>query len=260
VRDLRLSWSEAADRIRSSPAVLVLSELDGTLVPMAEKPGLAHVSDTLKKLLRRLAQHPKVAAGVISGHALGDVATRVGVPGLWYVGNHGYEICTPAGFDVRFYDPTDLRSVDDFEKDIAKATEQIPGVHLEPKGPILALQYRQVDPACIADIEKLFLEVLDRHHERLQMARGRYVLEARLRAPCTKASAIRHIRKDTPAGALPIYFGDDLTDHDAFRELRDSGLTVSVGDGEPPLAHYALPDPDAVAEVLGLILSVLNKT
>jgi trehalose-phosphatase len=46
---------------------------------------------------------------------------------------------------------------------------------------------------------------------------------------------------------LPLYIGDDLTDEDAFRELRQRGLTILVRDeSRPTLAHYAVETPSEV--------------
>ena len=65
---------------------------------------------------------------------------------------------------------------------------------------------------------------------------------------------MRLIRKQLPTGTLVAYFGDDITDRDAFRELRTGGIAVEVGRSDSPLAPYTLPDPDSVVEVLGRML------
>jgi trehalose 6-phosphate phosphatase len=55
---------------------------------------------------------------------------------------------------------------------------------------------------------------------------------------------------------LPVYLGDDITDEDAFRVIRDRGLGVVVrGEGEdrPTAARYSLArveDVPAFLEVL----------
>jgi trehalose-6-phosphatase len=55
-----------------------------------------------------------------------------------------------------------------------------------------------------------------------------------------------------------LYFGDDVTDGDAFREIQGWGIGVEVGDGGSPLASHTLPDPPAVWEALQRILEVLD--
>jgi trehalose 6-phosphate phosphatase len=85
------------------------------------------------------------------------------------------------------------------------------------------------------------------------ITRGSRVLEARVRGTCNKGTAVRLIRREHPAGTLFVYFGDDMTDRDAFRALRGFGVSVQVGGDEPILADYTLPAPDAVVETLGRI-------
>ena len=81
----------------------------------------------------------------------------------------------------------------------------------------------------VGDVERAFFDVVRRHHSRVQIGHGKAVYEARLRTPCTKGSAVRFIRRRSPAGALALYFGDDKTDQYAFRELWGVGLSVAVG-------------------------------
>jgi hypothetical protein len=58
------------------------------------------------------------------------------------------------------------------------------------------------------------------------------------------------IRRDLPAGTLVVYFGND-------RGLHGIDIRVEVGVSTPSPAHYTLPDPDAVWEVLRRMLDAL---
>jgi trehalose 6-phosphate phosphatase len=60
--------------------------------------------------------------------------------------------------------------------------------------------------------------------------------------------------ENTPV--LPIYIGDDITDEDAFKLLKGSGLTVFVGKPKKSNAEYYIKDTN---EVLSF-LSWLEKT
>ena len=91
------------------------------------------------------------------------------------------------------------------------------------------------------------------------VARGVDVFEARLRSSCNKGAAVRHIRRELPIGTLIVYFGDDVTDRDAFRELRQVGISVEVGGGDSPLADYTVSGPAAVVELLKRIDDELKK-
>ena len=53
------------------------------------------------------------------------------------------------------------------------------------------------------------------------------------------------------ADVVPFYLGDDVTDEDAFKTLRDRGLGIVVMDKpRPTAALYRLNDPDEVEQFL----------
>ena len=50
--------------------ILFLSDYDGTLTPIVEKPELAVMTEDTRRLLISLANHPRFTVGIISGRAL----------------------------------------------------------------------------------------------------------------------------------------------------------------------------------------------
>ncbi len=258
MNDLREHWDEFTVRFMPACGACILADLDGTLVPLAEHPEAVEVPAATRHLLSALAALPRFSAGVVSGRSLEDLTARVGVRGLWYVGNHGFEMRTPAGEDRLFYDPRDVSFLEMAAREMLQETSPVRGVFVEHKGPILAVHYRQVDPALKPRVEQAFLEIAGRHHKRLMVSKGNQVLEVRLRSSCNKGRAVSMIRRETPPGTLAVYFGDDLTDRDAFRELRGVGVSVEVGGKDSHLADFTLPGPEAVGEVLRRILAMVD--
>lgn len=256
MNDLRDAWTDVSARLRRARHLLLLLDYDGTLVPIAETPHLAVLTPETRRLLSALRDLPGVELGLVSGRAIQDLMSKVFLKGLWYVGNHGFEIRSPDGEETRFYESADLATLAGLHEDIASATADIPGVLLEPKGPVLAVHYRRVDPPRVREVEKAFFDAVGRRHSRVQIGHGKAVFEARLRAPCSKGSAVRFIRRRAPNGSLAVYFGDDKTDQYAFRELWGSGLSVGVGTPAPDLADYTLPDPEAVLTTLERLLGL----
>jgi len=76
-------------------------------------------------------------------------------------------------------------------------------------------------------------------------------------SPWTKGDAVRWIVEDIETQAQQpawcVFFGDDVTDEDAFRAVRD-GLTVVVGQ-RPSLARFRLKTPADVVAVLAHVNS-----
>jgi trehalose-phosphatase len=259
MRDLREHWEELASRAGEAGRVCVLADYDGTLVPLVDRPELAVLPDATRRVLRDLEANPRIILGVVSGRSLENISALVGLPGLWYVGNHGFEIRTPGGREMRFYEEDDLRFLAAVTDELAAETADIPGAVIERKGPIVALHFRLVAEDRVPDAERAFLRVADRHHRRIMVGRGSRVFEARMRGNCNKGTALRIIRRELRLGTLLLYFGDDLTDRDAFRALHGVGLSVQVGPDDAALADYSLPDPAAVVATLRRLDGILTE-
>jgi trehalose 6-phosphate phosphatase len=173
------------------------------------------------------------------------------------VGNHGFEIETPRGQEIVFYGPDDVRRMEEIRDQLTWDSASIPGARVEMKGPVVAMHYRLVPEERVPEVEEAVTRVLSAHLDQVQFARGKKVFEARLKKPVNKGTAVRRILQEAPDGAFIIYFGDDLTDLDAYREIRGWGLRVHVG-GESPEADYLLPDTSTVAGALEHLRTLLR--
>ena len=58
----------------------------------------------------------------------------------------------------------------------------------------------------------------------------------------------------------PIYIGDDSTDEDAFKALKNKGLTIFVGKPRKSYAQFYLRDTGEVLKFLKQILSLRKNT
>jgi len=257
-KDLRDHGEYLRLRIAASAKICILSDFDGTLVDLEAHPDLPRLKAEVREVLDDLRRSGRAILGIVSGRSLSDLVPRIDMPGIWYVGNHGYEIRNLRGEERRFYEPEDVAFLSDVRSELGQHLQHVSGVFLEHKGPVLAVHYRGVQDAQVREVERGFLTVMDRHRTRLMMSRGHAVLEARLRSGANKGRAVSHIRHELPAGTLVFYFGDDLTDRDAFRELRGVGISVEVGGTDSSIADYTLPDPGAVLEILRILQSELK--
>ena len=74
---------------------LICLDFDGTLSEIVPDPDAATLVDGAAEALKQLAAQCPVA--ILSGRDLADIRGRVGVPGLWYAGSHGFELSGPDG-------------------------------------------------------------------------------------------------------------------------------------------------------------------
>jgi trehalose-phosphatase len=74
----------------------------------------------------------------------------------------------------------------------------------------------------------------------LQLTGGKCLWEIRPALYWNKGKAALWVLKRFAKGAVPWYFGDDVTDEDAFKVLHRLGITVVVGDGRRSSAMMAL--------------------
>jgi trehalose-phosphatase len=253
VKDLLAAWPEIAARIDRAGSALLLTDFDGTLVPLEESPEGVMTPPETRAILEEFKSNVRTSVGVISGRSLADLEARVGVDGIWYVGNHGFELRAPDGERRAFYRPEEAEYIRSVEREVAEATAGIPGILIENKGPTLAVHYRKVDADRIPKVETVCREAFYRHQRRLRLMSGICVHELRLREGFTKGTAVRLIRKESSRYALTFYFGDDVTDDDVFRALHGIGIGVRVGPRASRLADYSLKGPADVVEAMSRI-------
>ncbi len=229
-----MDWQEAKDTLLhpllSAARLGLVTDVDGTISPIVERPEDAQVTPRSRELLAALSRRLALVAAV-SGRAAADVQARVGLPGLVYVGNHGLERwangqvqITPA---VLPYRPALQAALHD-----AEALAQ-PGMQLEDKGATASIHYRRTaDPAAAAARLAPALTALAAKHG-LKLFSGRMVFELRPPLDIHKGTALRALVSEYRLDAA-LYLGDDTTDADALlaaRDLRTAGACYAVGVG-----------------------------
>jgi trehalose-phosphatase len=145
---------------------------------------------------------------------------------------------------------------------LRQSLREIQGILFEDKGLILAVHYRNVGPQYFGRIREVLEKALEKRKDRWDIAQGKMVFEIRPRADFNKGKAVQEILKFfPPQGLLPIYFGDDRTDEDAFRVLRGRGITVFVGpDQQTTEAEFYVKDPLEVKGFLRRCEEMLART
>ncbi|MGP4056054.1 trehalose-phosphatase [Mycobacterium sp. 4D054] len=250
--DALLSYSEIVPLAETrTPAVLL--DFDGTLSDIVGDPAGATLIPGARAMLEALTARCPVA--VISGRSLADIRDRIGVPGIWYAGSHGFELCSSDG--VRHDNEAGLEAVRVLAGALAELRGRVGGVDgvlIEDKRFSIAVHYRNVDPGSVDDVVAAVRIIGQRHG--LHAGGGRKVIELQPDTGWNKGKAVEWIldRIDGDELLLPVYIGDDLTDEDGFDAVRLRGIGVVVRNAESgdrrSAARFALDGPEAVCRFL----------
>ena len=210
--------------------LIVFLDYDGTLTPIVRRPTEARLKASIKQTLSQLARSVPVV--IVSGRALHDLQKRVGVPGIRYLAHHGLLYKEP-GSAIRWMGRrSPRREVREWARALKCAADGIAGALIEDKGWTVALHDRLVRLADRARLRRRALRALAPWLARKKVAlvSGKRVLEARPAGAWNKGTAvIRLLRRPWARRRVPVYFGDDRTDFDAFRVVRNRGFAVRVG-------------------------------
>jgi trehalose 6-phosphate phosphatase len=266
--------SEATERIRAALAARqrgLFTDVDGTISAIAPTPADAVLLPKVAELLAQARASFDIVAAV-SGRSARDVRRLVGVPGLVYIGNHGLE-----RIEATDAETTDVQVLPDAEPyvdaidatldEVADALEpRYPGIIVERKGVSGSIHVRATsnpEEAEEAIARALTAMALPRG---LRVTYGKRVVELRPPIEVDKGTSIADLI-DAAGLRGALYLGDDATDIDAFRRLRQltaegicQGAAIAILHAEAPAdlaeeADVALDSIERVPEFLRWILA-----
>lgn len=260
-----------ADRILEvlshKPSAL-FSDFDGVLSEIAPTPSSAVAFPGAEEAFRTISRHIDVA-GIITGRAVDDVARMIAIDDLVVVGNHGLEWSVRG---ERHDHEAGVAAVEAITRAMDETREQlqgqtdITGMIWENKRLSATIHFRNVeDPAAM---EALLLPIVVPIAEanNLRCTPGKMIVEIRPRALVTKGTAINTLVEMYNLEAA-IYIGDDVTDVDGFRALREQGAsgkhTLSIGvvtaDAHPDVLEHSDEVVGSVAEIVEVFELVAAK-
>ena len=228
---------------------VVFCDFDGTLSAIVDDPDSATLIFGAAEALKALAELCPVA--VLSGRDLADIEQRVGLPGIWYAGSHGFELTAPDG--TRHQNEEATAAVDVLGGAAAELRAQLgdaEGVMVEHKRFAVAVHYRNAAPDRVNQVTATVHKLASRSG--LRVTGGRKVIELRPNVAWDKGKTLGWILQRLPGSGplLPIYVGDDLSDEDAFDAVRRGGVGIVVRHSEhgdrKSSARFSLENPGAV--------------
>ncbi len=252
--------------LRQQPSGL-LTDVDGTICPIAPTPAEARVLPPARKALRRLRRRLALVA-IVTGRPVLGARRLLRVAGVAYVGNHGLEFSTTRGSvlvrEARPWPPRLAAALADLRPLLDRA-----GIVVESKGVTASIHYRLSADREMARRDILRAIAGTSTASVFRVEEGRLVVNLLPPIDRDKGTAVRALARRRSLRGL-VYFGDDVTDVHAFRALADlrangeaHALSVAVVTPEtaPPVsaaADVVLPSPQAVAAVLSAVVDRLE--
>ena len=240
-----MSLAAAADPADDAWALLL--DFDGTLVEIAARPDGVIVPAELSDVLHRIEARLGGALALVSGRTMADID--------YFLKPHRFNIAALHGAERRVGEQISHASHTANDrlrpaiKELSSALAGQAGVVIEDKGATVAVHWRlapQLEAVVLGLVDKALKDLGAGF--RLQM--GKSVAEIAPQA-ADKGRAIEALLAGPPYhGRRPVFIGDDLTDEEGFAAVeRLGGVAVRVGP-ERGIAHYRVPDPEAVRTCL----------
>ncbi|KAI3800221.1 hypothetical protein L1987_35532 [Smallanthus sonchifolius] len=169
-----------------------------------------------------------------------------------YGGKYHYKTIDEEGKEFIVFQPAKdfLPAIKKMLVEMMERTKNIQGVVIEDNRFCLSVHYRHVKDEGYERIEKE-VELMLVSYPEFHMTRGKKVLQIR---PWNKGHALEYLLDNLGLdNVLPIYIGDDKTDEDAFKVLRERGEGYPIIVSSKPtktMAFHSLHDPSDVLSFL----------
>ena len=246
-------WDSVAKSIRASKRVALFLDFDGTLVNIASRPDRVRLGAGARRVLINLARHRRVRLAVISGRRRVELQHYIGIRKIEYLGLYGWE---RDGY-VKLSSPAQL-ALFRAQANLLVELAAYPGVWIEPKSDSFSIHLLGTTAGVQRHVRRRVKTLVEPLAETLHVFENLRDLEVVPVSIKDKGSAVREIlEKAVFRAALPIYFGDDLSDEPAFTAVR-KGISILVGKRRATRAQFYLRGPAEVAVALSRMEAILK--
>ncbi len=238
------------DIVRASSEPCLVLDYDGTLAPFRTDRMSAFPLDGIVDLLLRIRDATDTYLAVMTGRPVSELLSLLGDLRIPVSGSQGTEFRYPDGTYQTLL-PSE-RQQDRLKRAEREALVVATLGHVERKISSVGLHTRGLPPEDAAREEAAACEAWSRDADEydLECRRFKGGVELRLLG-IDKGTALQTLLRDRRPDGVCVYIGDDLTDEDAFRVLRDRGYGIRVGTPEEETAARGwLRDPRAVRQFL----------
>jgi trehalose 6-phosphate phosphatase len=210
------------EAVASAENVALLLDYDGTLAPFHIDRLQAFPSAGVVDALQTLAGSSSTIIALVSGRPVDELLGLMPDPGVTIIGTHGYEVRSPG-------EPVETISISDGQADqldraLVDAHRLVGRSRSERKVATVAAHFRGMDRLDAREVQQdllqRWLSFADTAIVEIRQFNGGLEMRALGRH---KGVAVAEFLETCPDETLPVYLGDDDTDEDAFKAVRERG-------------------------------------
>ncbi|KAB5568683.1 hypothetical protein DKX38_002476 [Salix brachista] len=235
--------------------IVMFLDYDGTLSPIVEDPDRAFMTNEMREAVKDVARYFPTA--IVTGRCRNKVYSFVRLSELYYAGSHGMDIKGPSKNSCKYkkggvlFQPASefLPMIDEVYNVLLERTKSVPGAKVENNKFCVSVHFRCVEEKMWAILVEQVRSILN-DYPKLRLTQGRKVLEIRPTIKWDKGKALEFLLESlgfaNSTDVLPVYIGDDQTDEDAFKVLRNRGQGLGILVSKVPKetnASYSLQEP-----------------
>lgn len=236
----------------------ILLDYDGTLTPYQKIPTLAVPSPELLDLLEQLTRDETNEIVVISGRDTETLEKWLGHLAINLVSEHG--ACMRIKNEEWQSQATSSPEWKDEIRPLLRVfVTRCAGSFIEEKKNTIAWHYRNTNP----DLGFIRSRELYNNLQQLttntplQVIDGNKVIEVRMIGVDKGATALNILARINPDFILCI--GDDVTDEDMFRALKDKAYTIKIGSGNTVAQYKILQQRDVLPLLRRFIIPIKKR-
>lgn len=219
------------ERIKNKEKTLLVFDYDGTLTPIKPRPDLAKLNPALRDALENIAKLNFLKICIVTGREINNFKKVSGLSGknITIFGVHGGEIEQNNKIKVKNLGEGKTKILKNFFDELNSKCGNLEGIIVEDKKYSVALHYRMANEPTSKQAIDLFNQLEKKYNTKnsFKVQAGKELLEF-LPVEFTKNEAVKKIVK-LSKNYVPFYFGDDITDISAFKEVQSlSGYAVGI--------------------------------
>jgi trehalose-phosphatase len=240
MRDAKTHMDTILSLIKKRGCILML-DYDGVLAPIVRHPNHSAVSQKTRDVLRTVSRI--IPTVVVSGRSVRDVAHRIRISNIRYVGSHGMEFAYRGVVQQKRVDRQAAAQFGAARQALLRCARNYRGIAMSDKYCSFAVNYRGLRGHQAAQCRDMIRKILRPFAKEgsIRVVDNLMTIEIMPKSAWTKGESAAHVysilTKRTSRKPVPVYIGDGLTDEDAFKAFK-AGITIRVGKHEASAARY----------------------